>query len=79
MKMFSTAAFALVAAAFLLAQDASAACKGREVQRTGPRGTVTVCLDGSYKTCVRDARDRLGWGSAGVERCNQLRAQGRIR
>ncbi len=79
MKMFVTAAFTLALAAVLSTQNASAACKGREVQRTGPRGTVTVCLDGSYKTCVRDARDRLGWGSAGVERCNQLRAQGRIR
>jgi hypothetical protein len=30
---------------------------------TGPNGkTLTVCLDGKYSTCLRDAQ-RLGWAS----------------
>lgn len=54
-------------------------CKAPTARRTGPNGRVEVCLDRSYSTCVRDARDRLGWGQAGVERCNSTRAQGRIK
>ena len=58
---------------------AGIACNSPTDWRTGPAGRVEVCLDGSYATCVRDARDRLGYGQAGVERCNQLRSQGRIK
>jgi hypothetical protein len=63
-----------------LPSDASAIdCKGRLDWRTGPNGRIQVCLDGTYATCVRDARDRLGWGEAGVRRCDNLRRQGRIK
>ena len=66
MKSLVTSAIAACSLAMMLVvgsvDDASAACKGRTAQRTGPNGTVTVCLDGSYQTCVRDARARLGWG-----------------
>jgi hypothetical protein len=62
-----------------LVSDALAACNGREVTKVGRNGTIKVCLDGKYSTCVRDARDRLGWGEAGVRRCNGLRSAGRIR
>jgi hypothetical protein len=53
-------------------------CNAQKAWRTGPNGRVEVCLDGTYSTCVRDARDRLGWGQAGVARCNSIRAQGQI-
>jgi hypothetical protein len=43
-------------------------CNAPKAWRTGPNGRVEVCLDRTYSTCVRDARDRLGWGQAGVER-----------
>ena len=54
-------------------------CNAQKAWRTGPNGRVEVCLDGTYSACVRDARDRLGWGQAGVERCNSIRAQGQIK
>jgi hypothetical protein len=59
--------------------SAGVPCKAQKAWRTGPNGRVEVCLDGKYSTCVRDARDRLGWGQSGVERCNTIRAQGGIK
>ena len=59
--------------------SAGLSCNAERDWRTGPKGRVEVCLDRTYRTCVRDARDRLGWGQAGVKRCDEMRAQGRIR
>jgi hypothetical protein len=56
--------------------SAGIACSARTDWRNGRTAGVKVCLDGTYKTCVRDARDRLGWGAAGVKRCDDLRRQG---
>jgi hypothetical protein len=60
-------------------ESAGIPCNAPKAWRTGPNGRVEVCLDGKYSTCVRDARDRLGWGQSGVERCNGIRARGQIK
>ena len=78
MRTIATCAV-LTAFTFCLPSAAAAACNGPMAWRTGPNGRVQVCLDGKYTTCVRDARDRLGWGEAGVRRCDELRRQGRVR
>jgi hypothetical protein len=79
MRTIATCAL-LAAIAVGLPNEASAiACKGRLDWRTGPNGRMQVCLDGKYSTCVRDARERLGWGDAGVRRCDDLRMQGRVK
>jgi hypothetical protein len=65
--------------ALVMPGDASAACRGRTVTKTGPNGTYELCLDGKYSTCVRDAAQKLGYGQAGIDRCNSLRAAGRVK
>jgi hypothetical protein len=79
MKAVATCALLAVLAASLPSDASAVACKGGTDWRTGPNDRIQVCLDGTYATCVRDARDRLGWGEAGVRRCDDLRKQGRIK
>jgi hypothetical protein len=53
-------------------------CKGQVVTRNGPAGAVTMCLDGKYSTCLRDAQ-RLGWSKqAAKANCDNKRAQGLV-
>ena len=69
-----------IAMFLLLGTEANAACKGREISRTGPNGkTLQICLDGKYSTCLRDSQ-RLGWSSAEAKRfCGLKRARGEVK
>jgi hypothetical protein len=79
MRTIATCALLAVFAVGLPSDASAIACKGRTDWRTGPNGGIQVCLDGTYATCVRDARDRLGWGAAGARRCDDLRSQDRVK
>jgi hypothetical protein len=76
--------FAVLTVAFLsttaLPSQAKAEACPRWQTATGPTGiTLTLCMDGKYSSCVRDSR-RLGWHESHVqERCNRLRAEGKVK
>ena len=75
MKLVLAAAFGLLLT--MTSADAQS-CKGRVESRTGPGGTLTLCLDGKYSTCLRDSQ-RLGWSAAAAKAsCDRKRAQGLV-
>jgi hypothetical protein len=56
------------------------ACTGQVVTKTGPNGkTLSLCMDGKYSTCLRDAQ-RLGWPYAEAKKnCDRRKAAGAVK
>jgi hypothetical protein len=56
------------------------ACTGPVVTKTGPNGkTLSLCMDGKYSTCLRDAQ-RLGWPYVEVKKnCDRRKAAGAVK
>jgi len=61
MNQLKKLAVGIIVAALSSGLALAASCPGKLKKRTGPNGkTLTLCFDGKYSTCLRDAR-RLGW------------------
>ena len=79
LSLIFAVAFVAIFTSPAFGQENLPGCQGRTKTATGPKGTMTVCLDGKYSTCLRDGQ-RLGNSYDAAKRyCDSLKAKGSVK